>query len=526
MHLKSLEIAGFKSFPDKIKLDFSLGITAVVGPNGSGKSNIADAVRWVMGEQSVKSLRGGKMEDIIFSGTEHRRPLGYADVTMVLDNSDKTLAADFTEVSVSRKVFRSGESEFAINGSPCRLKDVHLLFMDTGVGREGYSIIGQGKIEEVLSARSEDRRQLFEEAAGITKFKTRRTETLVKLEREKQNIVRVSDLINEYENQLEPLREQAEEARRFLLLKEQYKSAYINVFLLDADRYEEAIGKIDNDLKNIAAQSENSQMQLQDLRLICETLRESAGHTDDEYRSANRRVVDLTAEMEKKDGEINILREQFSTCEKNIERILREHDKNEKKLIDKGAEKEKFSASFDAAEKELVLAENELNVKQSEFAELENAVREREKHIDAYNEIIIGKMHSLSEAKNVQKDFEQEYFRHEEKKERINSEILHSEAAAEKQETAIVNLNNEIVSIEDEIESSEKKHAAYILALSQLNSESASTENERRETEKTLNECMSRHKILSEMEHDLEGYSRSVKAVLRKKQNDPLFEKN
>ena len=186
MYLKELELQGFKSFPEKVKLDFNKGITAVVGPNGSGKSNISDSVRWVLGEQKAKSLRGGKMEDVIFAGTANRRPVGFAEVAMTLDNTDKKINMDYSEIKVTRRVYRSGESSYLINGSECRLKDIYELFMDTGIGRDGYSIIGQGKIDEILSNKSEDRRLLFEEAAGIVKYKNRRNEAENKLEKEKR----------------------------------------------------------------------------------------------------------------------------------------------------------------------------------------------------------------------------------------------------------------------------------------------------------------------------------------------------
>ena len=199
MHLKNLELAGFKSFADRVQIKLGAGFNAIVGPNGSGKSNISDALRWVLGEQSARQLRGSKMEDIIFAGTAHRKPLGYAEIVMRLDNADNALPLEFKEVTVARRVYRSGESEYSINGTPCRLKDIQQLFMDTGVGRDGYSIIGQGRIDEILSVRSEDRRLVFEEAAGISKFKSRRNEALNKLERERQNRARVDDIIAELE---------------------------------------------------------------------------------------------------------------------------------------------------------------------------------------------------------------------------------------------------------------------------------------------------------------------------------------
>lgn len=213
MYLKELELQGFKSFPEKVKLDFNKGITAVVGPNGSGKSNISDSVRWVLGEQKAKSLRGGKMEDVIFSGTANRRPVGFAEVSMTLDNTDKKINMDYSEIKVTRRVYRSGESSYLINGSECRLKDIYELFMDTGIGRDGYSIIGQGKIDEILSNKSEDRRLLFEEAAGIVKYKNRRNEAENKLEKEKQNLVRINDIISEIESKIEPLEKQAEKRK-------------------------------------------------------------------------------------------------------------------------------------------------------------------------------------------------------------------------------------------------------------------------------------------------------------------------
>ena len=200
MYLKSIEIHGFKSFANKIKLEFHNGISGIVGPNGSGKSNVADAVRWVLGEQRIKQLRGGTMQDVIFAGTELRKPLGYAYVAITLDNSDHALPIEYDEVTVSRRLYRSGESEYMINGNACRLKDVNELFFDTGIGKEGYSIIGQGQIDQILSSKPEDRRNLFDEAAGIVKFKSRKDAAIKKLEAEKQNLVRVNDILSELES--------------------------------------------------------------------------------------------------------------------------------------------------------------------------------------------------------------------------------------------------------------------------------------------------------------------------------------
>lgn len=235
MYLKSIEIYGFKSFANKIIFKFNNGITGIVGPNGSGKSNVGDAVRWVLGEQSAKQLRGSKMEDVIFSGTELRKPQGSAYVAITLDNSDHSLPIDYNEVTVARRVYRSGESEYLINGVVSRLKDVNSLFFDTGIGKEGYSIIGQGQIERILSGKPEERRELFDEAAGIVKYKKNKAATEKSLENERANLSRVKDILGELEKQVGPLKEQSETARKYLIFKDELKKLDINAFLLDVD---------------------------------------------------------------------------------------------------------------------------------------------------------------------------------------------------------------------------------------------------------------------------------------------------
>ena len=226
MYLKNIEVYGFKSFAQKINFEFHNGITGIVGPNGSGKSNVGDAVRWVLGEQSAKQLRGGNMQDVIFSGTENRKPLSFASVSITLDNGDHKLPVDFNEVTVTRRLYRSGESEYLINGSGCRLKDIQEMFYDTGIGKEGYSIIGQGQIDKILSGKPEERRELFDEAAGIVKFKRRKNTTLKKLEEEKQNLVRVTDILSELTKQLEPLEKQSETARVYLAKRDELREPF------------------------------------------------------------------------------------------------------------------------------------------------------------------------------------------------------------------------------------------------------------------------------------------------------------
>ena len=274
MYLKSIEIQGFKSFANKLLFEFHNGITGIVGPNGSGKSNVADAVRWVLGEQRIKQLRGASMQDVIFSGTELRKPQGFAYVAITLDNSDHQLAIDYDQVTVSRRLYRSGESEYMINGSTCRLKDINELFYDTGIGKEGYSIIGQGQIDKILSGKPEDRRELFDEAAGIVKYKRRKSIAQKKLEDEQANLVRVSDILSELEKQVGPLERQSKTAREYLQLKEELKVCDANQFLLDTENTHSQLKEVENRRRLLAGDVEETQKKADDLRKEYDTLEE------------------------------------------------------------------------------------------------------------------------------------------------------------------------------------------------------------------------------------------------------------
>jgi chromosome segregation protein len=273
MYLKKLEMQGFKSFADKTVLEFMPGITTVIGPNGSGKSNISDAIRWVLGEQSMKSLRGAKSEDVIFSGTQARKSLGFAEVSLIFDNQDNKLPVEFTEVTVTRKLYRSGESQYFINKTPCRLKDIIELFMDTGIGKDGYSIIGQGRIDEILSNKSEDRRNIFEEAAGIVKYKARKLEAEKKLERTKLNLLRINDILAEIEQNLEPLKLQAGKAKEFLDLREELKQIEVGLFIHNIETYKESLEKIISDEKILVDQNDDENKTVEKLNLLKQNLK-------------------------------------------------------------------------------------------------------------------------------------------------------------------------------------------------------------------------------------------------------------
>ena len=305
------QVQGFKSFANKIVFQFHNGITGIVGPNGSGKSNVADAVRWVLGEQRVKQLRGASMQDVIFSGTELRKPQGFAYVAITLDNSDHQLPIEFDEVTVSRRVYRSGESEYKINGNACRLKDINELFYDTGIGKEGYSIIGQGQIDKILSGKPEDRRELFDEAAGIVKFKRRKVITQKKLEDEKQNLVRVNDILSELEKQVGPLKRQSEAAREYLRLRESLKTFDVNLFLLESEevrRQLEAAEKneaiVSADLSQVKESAEQMKREYDEISGLLAKLEESINQNREEMNRADLLKGNL-------EGQIGVLTEQI-----------------------------------------------------------------------------------------------------------------------------------------------------------------------------------------------------------------------
>lgn len=358
MYLKSIEVQGFKSFANKIVFDFHNGITGIVGPNGSGKSNVADAVRWVLGEQRVKQLRGGSMQDVIFSGTENRKPLSYASVAITLDNSDHQLAVDFEEVTVTRKLYRSGESEYLLNGSACRLKDINELFYDTGIGKEGYSIIGQGQIDKILSGKPEERRELFDEAAGIVKFKRRKNVSVKKLEDERANLLRVNDILAELERQIGPLKRQSEVARQYLNKKEELKTFDINMFLLETERLKEEIHKIEENLDTAKGELDTAGASYEAMK--------------EEYEAIEKQVDEIDAAIERSKGQLNetnLLKQQL---ESQID-LLNEQI-NSAKMSD-----EHYGQRFYAIQTEIEERNRQLDLFQQEKEEISGELKEKRK---------------------------------------------------------------------------------------------------------------------------------------------------
>ena len=319
MYLKRIEVSGFKSFANRMNLDFTDGITCIVGPNGSGKSNVADAVRWVLGEQSAKQLRGSNMQDVIFSGTENRKPQGMAYVAITMDNRDRSLAVDCDEVTVSRRVYRSGESEYMMNGAACRLRDIQELFYDTGIGKEGYSIIGQGQIDRIVSGRPEERRELLDEAAGIVKFKKRKALTIKKLENEEANLVRVSDILSELEKQVGPLEKQSEKAREYLRLRDELRSYDVRHFFLESEAAERRIAETDENIRIVRDQLTEARSTADQWKERYEEMIRAAEELSRQIEERKNQSVQGGIQKENLEGQIKLLEEQIHSEEINDE---------------------------------------------------------------------------------------------------------------------------------------------------------------------------------------------------------------
>lgn len=388
MYLKSIEVQGFKSFANKIVFDFHNGITGIVGPNGSGKSNVADAVRWVLGEQSAKQLRGASMQDVIFAGTENRKPLSYAYVAITMDNADHALAIDFEEVTVARRVYRSGESEYLINGNPCRLKDVTELFYDTGIGKEGYSIIGQGQIERILSGKPEERRELFDEAAGIVKYKKRKATAQKKLESERENLVRVNDILAELERQVGPLERQAEKARIYLKKKEELKTYDVNMFLLEVERIEGQLKEVQEKYRIADQELKDANESYESVKTEYEKMEQDMASVDEKIDSIRENLSNSTVMKGKLEGQINVLNEQIHTAEMTDEHLQSrldsiDRDKQERVKAKESYEQEKagLDDQLAAAEQKSQEAKERLRALQEEISRCSEGIEKGKNEI-------------------------------------------------------------------------------------------------------------------------------------------------
>lgn len=521
MFLKRLEIYGFKSFADRVTIEFDRGFTAVVGPNGSGKSNITDAIRWVLGEQSAKTLRGGKMEDIIFAGSDTRKPLNFAEVTLTLDNSDHFLPLDYEEISVTRRVYRSGESEFFINKQSCRLKDIVDLFMDSGLGKDGFSIISQGRVDEILNSKPEERRAIFEEAAGVLKYKKRKIKAEANLEETEENLNRVRDILHELEQQLDPLKKQAATAREYLAKKEELEKYAVGLIVYEIEdlhaRWEEARQKVERlrdqelELSTEKAKIEASLTQI----------REKMAGLDDQVDKLQAQLLDMTEALEKNEGKKEVLQERKKNTLAQIESLQqlladqkRHYDELTQKKTEAAREHERLAAKL--AEEQKKLAE-----KEEELATYSENIQER---IESLKADYIEFMNELATAKNESEHLVRQL----ERLMNIRNEKKQSSKSLAEEHASVVSAKNkvtkELQTVKEQLEQLSKEIEREEKDLSELKREFETDEKAYQRTVQTEQQLQSRIDLLEEMAEDYSGFYQGVKVILKNRLRLPGIE--
>ena len=525
MYLKRLELQGFKSFADKTVLEFMPGITTVIGPNGSGKSNISDAIRWVLGEQSIKSLRGAKSEDIIFAGTQNRKSLGFAEASLVFNNDDGKLPIEYAEVTVTRRIYRTGETGYFINKTPCRLKDILELFMDTGIGKDGYSIIGQGKIDEILSNKSEDRRHIFEEAAGIVKYRSRKEDSEKKLERSKLNLLRINDILSEIENNMEPLKIQSEKAKKFLSLREELKGIEVGLFLYNIDLYKERLEKITADEDIMNSTYENEQKSQEEKNEKKNKLKVEINNLIEEIESMQNIGFESSNQIEKINSNINVSEERINNIQENNKRYETEIAEINDKIVEleeekkqKIAKKENLFNNKEKFEKELKEKQEELNRLTAKLSdkqlEIENKKMIIEENTDrkyeVQNDINTQDVTTDSVEKNIKAKTEELELTISEldgarlKKSEIEQNFIEIESRRNK-------LKNDLSEIENKKIEADNKIKSFETEINTLGQEIRIKE--------------ARLKFLEETEKEKEGYTKSVKSLLKSADMNPELKK-
>ena len=519
MYLKRLELQGFKSFADKTILELMPGITTVIGPNGSGKSNISDAIRWILGEQSMKSLRGTKSMDIIFAGTQNRKSLGFAEASLVFDNSDGALPIEYTEVTVTRKIYRSGETGYFINKVPCRLKDVLELFMDTGIGKDGYSIIGQGKIDEILSNKSEDRRHIFEEAAGIVKYRTRKQESEKKLEHTKLNLLRINDILTEIEGNLEPLQIQADKAKKYLNLREELKSIEIGLFVYNIEKYKQELEKVVQDIDVMQTQCNDEEGRLERIKILKEELKSRIDEITETIENMSNIGFESQKQIEQLNSDINVAKTRIANNNENNNRYLKEIDEQNAKIQELKEEIEQKEAKKDNLKQNKEKFEKELNEKQEELEKLTKKLSTKELEIEGYKKTVeenTDKKYELQSEINAQninyQNFEKRQVQIKQEMQSTISELdstrLNKEDIA-KQFNEIENKKNKAQNSLNEV-AKQREEANQKIKLFESNINILSSEMRIKE---------SRLKFLIETEKEKEGYIKSVKSLLKDCEN-------
>ena len=520
MYLKSIEVQGFKSFANKINFEFHTGITGIVGPNGSGKSNVADAVRWVLGEQRIKQLRGESMQDVIFSGTELRKPLGYAYVAITFDNSDHKLAIDYEEVTVARRIYRSGESEYSINGTPCRLKDVNELFYDTGIGKEGYSIIGQGQIEKILSGKPEEKRELFDEAAGIVKFKKRKATAQKKLEDEKQNLIRVNDILSELEKQVGPLEKQSEKAKIYLKKKEELKELDVNMFLLENSRIREQLASVEEKYRIAKDDYDETIEQYEKVRTEYDSIQSKIEELEQEIESTRNTLTDTSVMRGKLEGEINVLKEQIKSAQGNEKHFEERIATIATQLQEKEAEKARILENKSVFDQKVSEMEKERNAARDSLSRVQVRIEELNNLIEVNKNKIIQTLNDRANIKSKMASFDAMMEQLRIRKAELNSRLLRAksdeaerDAEIKALQEAFKKINDEIIDTNNHLTQMDEEHVTFRERLMKKDEEIRTIQSKYQSLKSKLD-------TITNLTERYEGYGNSIQKVMEQKEKN------
>lgn len=514
LYLKKVEIRGFKSFADKIEVEFKEGITAIVGPNGSGKSNIADAIRWALGEQSIKTLRGSKMEDVIFSGTDNRRPLGYAEVNIIFDNKDGFIPIDYQEVAITRRVFRSGESEYYLNKNSCRLKDIKELFMDTGVGKDGYSVIGQGKVDEILSTKPEDRRIIFEEAAGIVKYKSKKEEAKKKLEKTQDNLIRLKDIMVELERQVAHLKEQSEKANTFLQLSNSLKELEVNIFIRDIERINEELKLIQKERTRLIKDIDEKKKEKENIESKFNLMKSNIENIDLNIDKLQNEKMSRLNQLNEYKNHIQILEEKQKFFLKDVNRLTKEID--DLGIYEKELERENENVNIEIIneKKSLKALKSKFEKKEMELEDINNKIKLKEKKIEKEKDNVVTSYNRITDIKskvNNLKTFEENIYK------RINQlekEINDLKTNIEKDMQSLEEVEKLEVEKKKQVLSCNRTLTDLRLKDERYNEQLNGIFSKLNDNKVELQGKISNYNLLKNMQDDYEGYFKSVKNLM------------
>ena len=521
MYLKSIEVHGFKSFANKIVFDFHKGITGIVGPNGSGKSNVADAVRWVLGEQSVKQLRGSSMQDVIFAGTENRKPLSYAYVAITLDNSDHQLAIDYEEVTVARRLYRSGESEYLINGSPCRLKEVSELFYDTGIGKEGYSIIGQGQIDRILSGKPEERRELFDEAAGIVKFKKRKATAQKKLENERDNLVRVNDILAELERQVGPLERQSEKAKTYLKKKSELKEYDVNMFLLESEQIRSQQKDVEDKFQIADAQLKESNADYEKIRTEYEQLGQSMAQMDEKINSIRENISNTSVMKEKLESQIQILTEQIHTAEMTDEHLQSRLDAIDQEKAQRSEQSATYIAEKEKLDEQLLETQNRQNEAQEKLAAVQQEIVRCNQGIENGQKELYELLNNKAGIQSKQQRFDTMLEQINIRKAELGKRLLDRKTQEADLNTVLSDYQKELEAVSLEIIDLKKKEEELTGKEKEWRDKLRENGRKLEENQTAFHKQQSRLESLKNIAERYDGYGNSIRKVMEQKASNP-----